>query len=168
MNELGAYSEIDMKGLPPEWYENDVPVEAQKRLIAAIPECRLLWNQPLHAYQVFYRTPGCVERLRGGRFATGWKILAFDFEKPLSIDAVIECLRKWETINREIREKGFKDLDAWIDARAEQLLREDKVKEDDLFDAFFGTENSAHKYASGQVWSGWKSKPDLKEKAAAK
>jgi hypothetical protein len=94
--------------------------------------------------------------------------MAFDFEKPLVIDAVIECLRKWETINREIREKGFKDLDAWIDARAEELLQQGVKEEDELFDAFFGTENSSHKYASGQVWTGWKSKPDLKEKAAAK
>ena len=153
MNAPGDYDDVSMEGLLPAWYEYVVPADVQKNVIAAIPEVRLIWNNLIKRFQVVYRCPEKVIRYWDGGFMRGWELLAFEFTSPLRTDEVLHTMRRWEDFNRTLKENGFKDLDDWIEKRAEKIAAQGESDKDALYDEFFGTESSTIKHGSGQIVS---------------
>lgn len=135
MNEVGAYDDIDMAGIDPRFYAN-VPADAQKRLIGAIPECRLVWNAGAAKFQVCYREPAIANRLED-LWLRGWQIVA-TFGPPLDVEQIIAMLRKREQfVAWKLRKMGYggetdrEVIDAYLDD-ADNVL---KKASDDLHEA---------------------------------
>lgn len=132
MNEIGAYDGIDMAGLDPAWYESVVPVEAQKSLIAAFPELRLLWNNVIKEFQIVHRQPGWREAYYGGCcLMVGWSIIPGNYPPPLSADAVIGQLRAREHVAvEETKRLGFETMADRVDFLYDQLVKKEQEEID--------------------------------------
>lgn len=140
MNLPGDYDDVDMGGLPSGFYANDVPVEAQKTLIAAFPELRILWNAKLKEFQVVHRQPGWREGfygIEGLGMLVGWSIIPWTGTPPLVVGDLIDKLRATEAIAQEkakkygvsnVAELADKIYDNWLaNARAQEAAEMDEV-----------------------------------------
>lgn len=132
MNEVGDYEDIDMHGLDPVWYESVVPVGAQRSLIAAFPELRLIWNQPRSVFQIVHRQPGWREAYYGGCcLMVGWSIIPGDYEPPLSMDSVLGQLHAREHVAvEETRRLGFETFSDRVDFLYDQMVKKEQEEID--------------------------------------
>ena len=156
MNEIGAYDDVSMSGLDPAWYESTVPIEAQKTLIAAYPELRLLWNVARRMFQIVHRQPGHMETYYGGcGVMVGWSIIPGNYDPPLSIDSVIGQLRAREHFATvQVKEKGFENVSDYADYLADKLIADRSQAANDAMDEILGINSEAgtlHKIHNGSI-----------------
>lgn len=76
MNAVGAYEDLDMRGIDPRWYSS-VPVDQQTRFVAAQPAFRIVHNPQTGDFVVVVRDPPVSQEFGDG-WLRGWSI-AFNF-----------------------------------------------------------------------------------------
>lgn len=154
MSHLADYDDVDMGGIPSGFYA-DVPADAQKRLIAAIPELRLLWNAKLGEFVLVHRQPGWRAAFYGTEgvgLIHNWSIIPWpEFSevpdkpgqnaaaKTLQIEKVIGLLRMTEAIANEKAQKyGCKDVAELADKIYDNWVENAKKQEQAELDELLG------------------------------
>lgn len=129
-----------MRGLDRDWYESHVPAEAQKTLVAAFPEVRIIWNAVLRKFQCVHRQPGHMERYYGGCcLMVGWSIFPGNYDPPLRIDDVINQLRAREYVSTTwCKEHGYEDVADAADKIYEDVVAGRNKEFGRRIDDFFG------------------------------
>jgi hypothetical protein len=139
VNAPGAYDDIDMAGLPDGLWRH-VPADAQREVMRAFPELRLLWNPVIEQFQCVHKEPGKFELnygLDGTQVMCNWTIIPGNYDPPLEVDRVVRQLRaRAELAQRAAAEHG--GIDALADKMAEEEIQRRKKAESDKFDDFFG------------------------------
>lgn len=138
----------DMTGLAEDlWYT--VPESAQREIVRAFPELRLLWNPVLEQYQCVHEEPGHFQKNYGTNGLTimcNWVIIPGNYSPPLDVDRVVRQLRaRAELAERATAEHG--GICALAEKLSEELIQRRKKAESDKFDDFFGM-NSETGYVS--------------------
>jgi hypothetical protein len=142
VNTPGAYDDIDMVGLQDSLWRN-VPVEAQREVIRAFPELRLLWNPVIQQYQCVHREPGKFEKnygLDGVVIMSGWTIIPGNYDPPLQTDRVVRQLRQRAELAR-IAYAEHGGLEEYAEKLAADILAKRKKEQSDRFDDFFGIDS---------------------------
>lgn len=131
MNYPGAYDDVEMNGLPAALYE-DVDVEGQKKLIAAFPDLRMIWNAKLGLYQTVTRDPDSNQTMHskeGLRIMQGWFVIPGNFPPPLDWDDMIQKRQMQHYMATEkCHELGFESMAAYADFLSQQAI--DKIAEE--------------------------------------
>lgn len=169
MNEVGAYDDIDMNGLDRAWYESYVPAEAQRRLVDAFPDLRLIWNAELRLFQTVYRQPNWTQPYYGGCCVmVGWAIIPGNYEPPLSMDSVIGQLRAREHLAHVVaNEKGYATFAEYVEAETDKAIAKRKKKESDDLDWLLGINSetgTVHKIHNGSTVIGPGNRPMRRDK----
>lgn len=135
------YFGIDMGGIPSACY-SEVPAEAQKRLISAFPELRLLWNAGIKQFQLVYREPGVRQGFygtEGVRELRGWAIIPGNYDPPLQIDRVIaECRMRENLAQEQARATGHANVADRVEALYQELVAQQKAEADAKMDDLLG------------------------------
>jgi len=131
VNDIGAYDDLDMRGLDPAWYER-VPRHVQDALKHLGEDLRILWRNETGSWAVVERNPGYVISFEGG-YLRDWGVVIWDWDVPLGDGSGIAA-----NIAAMIRAADYRDAEAVADhvdkvvdeTRAKRLAQSDT----DLYD----------------------------------
>lgn len=160
--------EFSMSGIPDGCWR-EIPVEAQRRVVLAFPELRLVFNPVLGKYQCVHKDEMLCQPMwgfDGHCVLEGWEIIPGNYNRPLDIEDVVRQLRLRAFIAEEAYMK-----DGGIDALADRLAAEEvRRREVELHEKFVDTlgidswTGHVHKIRAGQTKVGYGTKrPDRHE-----
>ena len=142
VNSPGDYDDVPMGGIAPPFYEAYVPVEMQRRLIAAFPELRMVYNAKTKKLNCVHRQPGWRESFYGTTglgVLGGWSLIPGEYQLGTSIDEIINQLRAREYAAVTVcKMQGYENLAEKVDAIYDKMVADAAAKESEMMDEYLG------------------------------